>query len=426
VLAVVAVTAGSARAGEFIKKDDLLTVNKCVDIALKNHPSVIAAFGSVSAGISKMEQARAGYYPELGATSGYAKKSPVTQTTQTAARTTVASNNSTDEYHATLSLKQTIYDFGKISGQVEVQRFGLDASRSDLENARALIVFGVRQAYYTLLQATRNLATVNEAIKQAETHLAQAKGFFEAGSKPKFDVTKALVDVSNAKLNQLKAVSAMKTARINLNNAIGAPDAPEYRIEDNLSFSKFDITFEAALETAYRTRNDLKSLSAKQRSAEEALSVAKKGYYPVLDGNASYGLSGQRFPLDDNWTFGATVTIPIFSGFLTKHQVEESRASLDITRANRDLLRQSVYLEVQQAYLNLRDAEERVPVAEIVVRQTEDNRELAVERYKAGIGNSVEVADAELQYVTANTNYTQALYDYRVAEASLLKAMGAR
>lgn len=414
-----------ARAEENVKKDELLTVERCVEIALKNHPSVISALGAVGAGSSRVEQAKAGYYPQLSASSGYAKKSPPAQTAA-ASKTPAQPNNPTDEYNAALTVNQTVFDFGKTSGQVEVQRLNLDASRSDLDNARAQVVFGVKQSYYALLQAMHNRATASESVKQATAHYEQATGFFETGAKPKFDVTKAAVDLSTAKLNLLKAENAVKTARAALSNAMGAPSLAEYRVEDNLSFHKFEITFEQAMETAYRARPDLRSLSAKVASAEEAIGVAKKGYYPVLAGNASYGWAGQRFPLDDNWTVGATVTIPLFSGFLTKYQVEESRSTLNVSRANRELLRQTVYLEVQQAYLNLKDAEERIPAAEIVVRQAEENRELANERYKAGIGSAVETADAELSYSTAKTSYTQALYDYKTAEASLVKAMGVK
>jgi len=41
---------------------------------------------------------------------------------------------------------------------------------------------------------------------------------------------------------------------VTLNNAMGVPDAPEYTIEDNLSFQKYEIKFENAVETAYKNR----------------------------------------------------------------------------------------------------------------------------------------------------------------------------
>ncbi|HET6369741.1 MAG TPA: TolC family protein, partial [Nitrospiria bacterium] len=59
-----------------------------------------------------------------------------------------------------------------------------------------------------------------------------------------------------------------------------------------------------------------------------------------------------------------------------------------------------------------------------VVRQAEENLELANGRFQAGVGTSVERTDAQVTLANAKTTQVQALYDYRVAEANLEKAMG--
>jgi outer membrane protein TolC len=307
-----------------------------------------------------------------------------------------------------------------------IQNLNLDSSRSDLENVSEQIILNVKQTYYGVLQAKRNRDVSSETVKQFQQHLEQAKGFYTVGTKPKFDVTKAEVDLSNAKLNLIKAENSLKLAIVNLNNAMGVPDAPEYILEDNLSFQKYNITFEDALAKAYKDRPDLQSIIAKKQAAEETIELAKKDYYPSLTGNAAYSWSGEKFPLDRGWNIGATLSFPIFSGFLTKYQVEEANANLNVLSANEEALRQTVFLEVQQAYLNIKDAEERIPTAELTVKQAEENFEIANGRYAAGVGNPIEVTDAEVSLTTAKTAYIQALYDYKVAWASLEKAMGVR
>ncbi|MBI5039191.1 MAG: TolC family protein, partial [Nitrospirae bacterium] len=94
--------------------------------------------------------------------------------------------------------------------------------------------------------------------------------------------------------------------------------------------------------------------------------------------------------------------------------------------ANEELLRQNVFLEVQQSFLNLKEAEERIPAAELTVKQAEENFEIANGRYTAGVGNPIEVTDAEVALSNARRDYIQALYDYKIAQASLGKAMGVR
>lgn len=401
-------------AEEVIKKGEMLDLQRCIEIAIKRHPNIIAAMGTVDVNRSRIGQAQANYYPQLNLSSGYRRYSPVSRTT----------NRSFDEYTSSATLKQNIYDFGKTAAQVDIQRLNLNSSRSDLENAVEQLIFNVKQAYYGLLQAKKSRDVAIETVKQFEQHLKQAKGFYEVGTKPKFDVTKAEVDLSNARLNLIKAENALRIAKVNLNNALGLPDAPEYEIEDNLIFGKYEISLEDAIKRAYENRPDLKSIIARKNAAELSVELARKGYYPTLSGNADYNWSGSKLPLGDGWNAGVTITFPIFSGFLTKYQVSEAMSNLNVLKANEEALRQSILLELQQAYLNLHEAEERIYTIEITVRQAEENLELANGRYAAGVGNPIEVTDAAVALSNAKTAYIQALADYNVARASLQKAMG--
>ncbi len=330
-------------AEEVIKKGEMLDLQRCIGIAIKRHPNIIAAMSTVDVNQSRIGQAQANYYPQLNWSSGYSRYSPVSRTT----------SRSFDEYTSSATLKQNIYDFGKTATQVDIQRLNLNSSRLDLENTSEQLIINVKQAYYGLLLAKRNRDVALETVKQFEQHLEQARGFYEVGTKPKFDVTKAEVDRSNAKLNLIKAENALRIAKVNLNNTLGLPEAPEYEIEDNLLFKKYEIPLEGAIKRAYENRPDLKSIITKKNAAESSIELAKKGYYPTLSGNADYNWAGETFPLNHGWDVGVTVTFPIFSGFLTKYQVNEARSNLNVLKANEEALRQGIFLEVQQAYLVL-------------------------------------------------------------------------
>jgi outer membrane protein len=411
----------SAAAQEPIRKGETLGLERCLAIALERHPSILAATGTIRAGESRIGQARSGYYPQLSGSAGYSRTEPITSGQKGTFSTDVYNS-----YSSSVSLSQNLYDFGKTSTQVKIQELNRDSSLSDLQNIHALVIFGVKQAYYALLQTRQSRDVNREVVGQFQQHLEQARAFFEIGTKPKFDVTKAEVDLSNAKLNLLKAENAFRLAQVALNNAIGLPEAPDYGIEEQLSFQRVDVDLEATLKKAYDRRPDLQSLLVKKRSLEESIALARKGYYPSVSGNANYGWGGGDFPLDRGWSFGAQLDVPLFSGFSTKYQVDEARANLEVTAANETTLRQSIYQDVKQAWLNLQEAADRVGTAELTVRQATENLELANGRYAAGVGSPIEVTDALVAASNAKTAHITALYDYRVAQASLEKAAGER
>jgi outer membrane protein len=415
----------TATAEELIRKGETLDLQRCLAISRERHPSILAAAGILRAGDSRIGQARSGYYPQLSGAAGYSRTDPIS--TSSGLGGTIG-GVVYDSYSSTLSLNQNLYDFGKISTQVKVQELNRDSFGSDLENVRAQVNFAVKQAYYGLLQAKKNRDVGREVVGQFQHHLDQARAFFETGTKPKFDVTKAEVDLSNARLNLLRAENAFRLAQVALNNAIGLPEAPEYEVAEQLSFQRVEVDLEETVKKAYDRRPDLQSVLMKKRSQEQSIELARKGYYPSISGNASYGWggSGGYFPLDQGWSFGAQLNVPLFSGYLTRYQVEEAMANLEVLAANEALLRQTIYQDVRQAWLNMREAADRSVVAELSVRQATENRELADGRYASGVGNPIEVTDALVAASNAKTAHISALYDYEVAQASLEKAAGER
>jgi len=426
-----------AIAQDIIKKGESLNLERCIEIALKKQPNIAAAVGNVDVNASRVGQARSNYYPQINWSSSYNRVSPasnrnfLSSTGATGSSGGITSSSGTsgsfDEYSTGFGLNQLIYDFGKTPAQVKIQNLNLDSSRSDLQNTTDQIILTVKQAYYGVVQAKYNVLVAEDTVKQTSQHLDQARGFYEVGTHPKFDVIKAEVDSSNAKLNLIRNENALKISIVNLNNAMGIPDAPEYTIDENMSFARYEITSEDALKKAYQNRPDLKSVVSKRQAAERSIELAKTGYYPVLSGSASYSWSGEKISsLDHGWDVGAALSFPLFSGFLTKYQVEEAKANLDILKANEESLKQTIFQEVHEAYLTLRAAEEAIPTAKLGVEQSQENLDIANGRYKAGVGNPIEVTDAEVGLANSRTSYIQALYADKVAQAALEKAMGMR
>lgn len=408
-----------ASAQEQIVSGETLDVERCIGIGLKNHPNVAGAEGTVRASRSRVYEAKSGYWPQVSATGAYSRN-------RGGGTSGLTGRESFNQYQGAVGLNQTILDFGRTSSEVEVEKWGAQASEEDLQDTSRQIVYGVQEAYYGILQAQERRDADEEAVKQFELHLEQAKKFYEVGTRARIDVTNAEVNLGQAKQALINAENAVKIAKVTLNNAMGVPDAPEYKIEETAGFKDYPIELETALKRGYENRPDLASARARYEGAKRSVEVARTGYYPVLSGNAQYGYGGEEFPLENEWTFGATLSIPIFSGFLTKYQVEESRGNVEVARANEAFIRQGVTLEIQQAYYNLQDVRERIGVAELTMRQAKENRELAQGRYAAGVGSTIEVTDAVVTEVNARTAYITALYDYHTAVAALQRAMGER
>jgi TolC family type I secretion outer membrane protein len=399
-----------------------LGLHDCIDIALKNQPAIRVAQENVNAGLGRETQAVSPFLPQVSASTGYSENRALGG---------AFGDSITKSYSTTLSVNQLLYDFGKTGNALDATRWSTRSSQRDLDRTIQDVVLNVKQAYYALLAAKKLVLVAQKTIEQTESHLKQAQAFYQAGSKPRFDVTRAEVEVNNAKLGMINAKNGVRIRTITLNNAMGIDPGKETEIDDTLPTPSPVPSLEKAQEETLKNRPEMLKAEADIEAAKYRVRAEESNYLPTLSANGAYYWStgtAEMGPfkgdLQNSWNAGVTVTIPLFQGGLTRGRISEAHANLIALEAQRDATRQSILLEVNRAYADLESATTRVEVMKLSLQKARENLEIAQGRYEAGLGPYIEVTDAQLSAVNAETDHIQALYDYYLAGARLLKAMG--
>jgi TolC family type I secretion outer membrane protein len=399
-----------------------LTLRDCVDTALKNQPAVKAAREGVNAGRGRETQAASPYLPQVTASTGYSESRSVGG---------AIGDSITKSYTSTLSVNQMIYDFGRSGNTLDAARSGTRSAEWDEQRVAQDVVLNVKQAYFALLQAEKLVIVSQKTLEQAESHLRQAEAFFRAGSKPKFDVTRAEVEVNSARLGLINANNTVRISVIALTNAMGIDPAQDIEIDDILSSPVAVPPLEQVRSEALRNRPEMLKAETDIRVAQARVRAGTSGYFPTLSASGAYNWAHGTSEMGvfqgdvrNSWNAGVALSVPLFEGGLTKGKVGEARANLHMAEAQRDTLRQSILLEVSQSHADMESAKVRIEVMESSLQKARENLEIAQGRYEAGVGPYIEVTDAQLASVTAETDYVKALYDYQLSAARVMKAMG--
>ena len=403
-----------------------LTLQDAIRLGLQKNPNIKLSqktYDALSANVGVVES---GFYPQIQSSVSYNRATVNYAPSPGFPISGETSENNTNYpfYSAGLSFNQLLFDFGQLSSTLHSSRKSADSADADRRTAAAVLILNVKQSYFGLLQNIQIEKVDEETVHQMEKHLEQAEGFFKVGSKPKFDVTKAQVDLTNAKLTLIKGKNDVQVSRVVLNNALGLPVDTFIEPLDELAYRKEELDLNQAQKSALENRPELASLALKKESSVYNLEFSKRQYFPTLSANGSYMYRNSDFPLIYNWTVAATLSWPIFSGFQTARQVDQAQANVEVSEAQEEIQVQSVLLDVRQAFLNLVAAEEQIATSELVVKQATENLDLAEGRYKAGVGTAIETTDAEVSLSNAKTSAVQALYSFNIAEAELHKAMG--
>jgi outer membrane protein TolC len=398
--------------------DQIVNVDDCVKLALTNHPAILSAKSSAEIYKSKIAQAWSDYFPVLGVGIDYSRNDMLVTTFSP------ASQRYNLYYMPQLSASWKVFDFGKSKVNVDIAKKTYLASEDDVQSNINDVIYNVKKTYYTLLYSMQQEKVYADSVHDFTVHLAQANAFYRIGTKAKIDVLTAEYNLGKAKLDLIKAKNSVKLAYADVNNAIGIPEFKDYAIDENLETRTYEVDLDNMLQTAFETRPEYLAYKKKADASNLLIKASKRAFLPEVKAYASAQFGGKEPGKDVGYQFGANVAYSNFNALLLKKQVDESKATAKRDLAELEKIRQNVYLEVKQAYIDVQNAKDSIPVAQLAMMQAKEQYDLASGRYKVGLGDAVELKDAENTYRKAQLEYYSNLMNYNISVANLERVTG--
>lgn len=401
-----------------INTNRIMKVDECVKIALEKHPLIHLAMSNSEIYKSRIAQAWANYFPTFSAGLSYSRND------MQVANFAFPTQKYDMFYTPTVSANMLLFDFGKTKAQADLAKNTYESSQFQLQNSINTVIFTVKQSYYNLLFAQQQVKVYEDTVADYTLHLEQAKAYYDIGTKAKIDVLTAEHNLGKAKLGLIQAKNTLKIAYVQLSNAMGTPDVSDYDVTDDLTTKAYDIQVEDAVNTAFETSPELQAAKKKADASGILVRASKRAFLPDVRGFGGYTRGGKKIDTDYGYQFGAELAYKNVNLLLLKKQVDEARATYKKDLADFENTKQNIYFEVKQAYINLTNAQESIVVAKLSMDQAKEQYDQASGRYKVGLGDAIELKDAETTYRNSQLDYYNTLLNYHVSAANLEKLMG--
>ena len=214
---------------------------------------------------------------------------------------------------------------------------------------------------------------------------------------------------------------------VDLNNLIGLPVNTILEVNEELRYSKYNLSLEECINHALNNRPDGIATDYAVKQAEMSMKSAKSGYRSSVSAVVDKNISGEgSFNQDHSgsWNAGLRMSWNVFDNGVTNAQVHEAKSELEKAQSQAAQMKEQIQLEVAKAYNDLISAEKNINTMEIAVKFAEEDYMIAQLRYIEGIDTNLAVMDAQEKLTEAQTNYYNSLYNYNIAKAALDKAMG--
>ncbi|HEY7374892.1 MAG TPA: TolC family protein [Polyangia bacterium] len=332
-----------------------------------------------------------------------------------------------NSYRNTLSVNQLIWDFGQTWQKTKAARAAAEQQEDSERFTQLTTDLAIRSAFYTA-RATRDAVGVaRETLANQNKHVEQIQAFTEVGTRPEIDLLQARTDQANAEVALINAQNDYATARAMLNQAMGVEAAATYEVtgEASAPLAGEDAPLETLVDEALRARPDVAAKIAALRAQDLTNKATAGRYGPSLSATGAATYNGQEVDnLVWNLSGGFVLSWPIFEGGEVRATVREGNALSAAARAEVDIARQQARVDVDQARLTIIAGKAAIAAAERSLANAKARLDLAEVRYRTGVGNGIELSDAQLAATSAGFQRLQALLKLDTARAQLQKALG--
>ncbi|NOK21548.1 TolC family protein [Corallococcus carmarthensis] len=412
-----------------VSEGRVITLAEAETAAREHQPSLRSAQASTDAAYARVDQAFSSFLPQVSASASYTLGTSNRAVIQNVPGSdTGVVSNSTRRFSGGLAANQLIYDFGRTSGRYNASKENAGAQEDSQQQVLQDALRDVRSAYFNVLTQKALLGVARETLQSEEARLNQVNASVQVGSRPEIDLLQQRTAKANAQVALIRAQNTYATAKAQLNQTMGVETSTDYTVQDVTvaAIAGEDEVLDALVKRALEARPDVAARERQIAAQESQVKVTKGGHWPSLSATGSLSDVGEN-PFNGatlSAQGGVQLSWALFQGGLVNAQTREANANLRDLQAQKDALRQQVRLQVEQARLNVVATREALTAADEAQVNARERLRLAEGRYRAGVGNIIEVSDAQVAFTNAAAQQVQATYDLATSRAELARALG--
>jgi len=329
-----------------------------------------------------------------------------------------------DQLSGNVQVSQLIFSGQYIAG-IKAARIARTLADQSVTASELDIKESITNTYFLILTTEQTLRILSENLNNLNTVQQHTHNLYQAGIAEETDVDQLKITASQLK-NTQKSLERMSQLNYNmLKLQLGvAPDA-DIVLADNLERVMEIIDSQAALSAGFDITQNINyaMMESQVLLNEKLLNIQNMTYAPTVAGFYSYTekFISTAFDLTPNHLAGFSVSVPIFSSGMRRAQVAQAKINLNISQRNQEMVKDQLETQKRQLLFNYQNAlenfttqKENVVIAGRVYKSIQN-------KYQQGLASSLDLTQANSNYLNAENNYMSSVLTLLQAQTSLDK-----
>jgi len=415
------------------------TLAEALDFAYENNYDILSSYKDIEAAEQQVKEYMAIGFPQINATVNFTDY--ISLPTMIIPPGTFGPDDPGGEIQfgtkynvaADATASQLIFD-GKYIVGVKASRTLLEKTQQQFIKNKLDMYEAVSAAYYRVLVAEGTMAILDSTMSYMDDMLYETRITYEAGFAEETDVDQLQLIVSDLEANIILTETQVQIAYAYLNFLCGLEIDDRVVVADELSTLLDQINYARLLDEPFNYENniDYRLLATQQQIAELQLRLQRSEYLPSLSAFINYQTQAQRQTFNfidtgEKWYgssfWGVEMNIPIWSSGIRSARVQQAKINLDKLDIADRQLRTGLTIQVRTAQAEFNNAYLIMMNKSLAMNTAEKILRITSEKYKEGISTSLDLLQANNQFLTNTSDYIIAMQEVLIKKLALEKLM---
>ena len=334
---------------------------------------------------------------------------------------------------AGLSATALLFDGGFLVG-LKAQRAYKELVESQIGQTERDIRVNVTKAYLNVLALDESLRIIKENVAFISKTRDETQALYDNGFAEQLDVDRLNLTIQNLTSDEDNLTQVIESTKVILKFQMGYPMADDIILNDDLDKIMVVRPVDEEIDISDFSMDNRVELGLLDRGIglyDINIRSIKAQYLPSLTASVDYNQSLQTNKLfggDNKWfptgIVGLNLAVPIYDGSDKKAKIERAKIDREELLLQRNDAERLINMEVQTSKISVDNAKRSLKQRQASQALAEKIYNTTLIKYKEGVGSSLEINQAEIDMLSAQRNYIDALFDYLMARTDLERALG--
>lgn len=288
----------------------------------------------------------------------------------------------------------------------------------------------ISTAYYTVILEQARAAVLRNSVELSGERLRLARTQYEVGKASKLEYLAAQVDYNADTTALIQQRDRLYNAKVNLNTLMARSPDTEITVPDQID-ANLELELESLREKALSSNPNLLLARRNQSISYLEMRELQADLLPELSVNLGYNYAtseaqagfvlGRR---SNGVAYGLAARMNVFDGFNRRRQIQNAQIMIETNEHQLEDLRLQLEANLQTTFVDYTNSIILLELESENLEIAKETAEIALDRYRLGRSNALQLREAQVNAVEAESRLINAIYSTKIAEIELMRLSG--